>query len=797
MATRSASLSVLLLACGTLLAGCTSPADRRLDAIESGNAHFEQGEFEKARVAFSTALQIEPEDAETLYRLALVQEKLKNTSRAISLFAGAIDVDPDHLGARAELARIYTLGGYPEDAIALVEEVLPRFPRDPGLLISRALAHGRLGDLDQARLDASIALAEDPSSERGTALLAGLLNSLGDLREADELLQRGIEQNPESTDLRVALAFVAAEQGDLDRAAGLLEETVTLRPGDDVFRYQLARFYLDSNAAERAEDVLRQLIERRPESLEARRALLEVLARERGAAAAEREAERMLTEGGDAAELKLMLADYYRSRDKLDERETLLTEVIDEVGEGPVAIDARRELATDYLTSGRVDDARELVSAILEESPRDTRGLALRGALRLADGDVNDAILDIRTALAAEPESTALLNLLADAYLRIGETNLAIETIQQSAAITPDDPAVRVMLARTYLAGGEPELAVDTLLSFGDDSVTPAILELLFESQLRAGDAAAATQTALRFENSNPGTARGAELLAIAAEQSGAPEGALANYRRALVIAPQSFSAVEGIVRTSLKLDDAATAVDAITSFIDGNPGHLGALNALARLYIDTGSHDDARRVAADAIEADAASPVGYMTLVRLARLDDDLESAISQLRHGFEATSDLTLGFSLAELLEETDAADEAIAVYEDILAIAPDTDPAANNLAMLLVTSRDDDSSLERAQALSARFVDSDRAAYLNTFGWVAYKAGNLQTAIPALRRAAQMAPDSALLTYHHGVALIAAGQVEEGKGQVLAALRTNDSFSNAAEARQLLRTIDDGHM
>ena len=172
----------------------------------------------------------------------------------------------------------------------------------------------------------------------------------------------------------------------------------------------------------------------------------------------------------------------------------------------------------------------------------------------------------------------------------------------------------------------------------------------------------------------------------------------------------------------------------------------------------------------------------------------DEIAAAIDAYRRGFAATRNQPLAFSLAGLLRQRGDVEGAIAVYEAVLADDSRSRLAANNLAMLLVDERGDDESIGRALTLVATFVDASNPALLNTYGWVSYRAGNFAAALPALRRASALAPESATLRYHYGVALLAAGDPAEGRRQLERALDGELNAAEAAEAKRLLEEADE---
>jgi cellulose synthase operon protein C len=76
---------------------------------------------------------------------------------------------------------------------------------------------------------------------------------------------------------------------------------------------------------------------------------------------------------------------------------------------------------------------------------------------------------------------------------------------------------------------------------------------------------------------------------------------------------------------------------------------------------------------------------------------------------------------------------------------------DGAANNLAMLLVTHRNDTKSLQRAATLAERFATSEVPGLIDTYGWVKFKRGEYAEAVRRLQRAVDKAPESPELRYH----------------------------------------------
>jgi Tfp pilus assembly protein PilF len=142
--------------------------------------------------------------------------------------------------------------------------------------------------------------------------------------------------------------------------------------------------------------------------------------------------------------------------------------------------------------------------------------------------------------------------------------------------------------------------------------------------------------------------------------------------------------------------------------------------------------------------------------------------------------------------LFERLGKYDDAVQVYERALRRDPRSEVTANNLAMMLVTYRKDQASLDRAKTLSARFANSPNSAFLDTYGWVLYKRGESAAAVIALQNSAAKSPDSPVLLYHLGMAEALAGQDAAARDNLTRSLQSGKQFSGMDEAKATLEKL-----
>jgi tetratricopeptide (TPR) repeat protein len=171
--------TVALWVIAALLVACGGAAERKSGYLARGRAYYAAHNYTKARLEFRNALQLDPNDAETSYLAGEAAERLGNWREAAQMFQAAIQSNPKHLGALAQLGLLYAYGGAPEKAVAMVEPGLALSPEDPDLLTARGAARQRLGDQVGARADAEKAVRGAPDNENAVALLASIGRPIG------------------------------------------------------------------------------------------------------------------------------------------------------------------------------------------------------------------------------------------------------------------------------------------------------------------------------------------------------------------------------------------------------------------------------------------------------------------------------------------------------------------------------------------------------------------------------------------------------------------------------------------
>ncbi len=183
------AVSVFIMAVS--MAGCGSAEEdaARSAAIDNhvtlGIAYLELHRFEDADEQFSSALTLDPDNADTRTNLAIAYYHRSNYSQALETIT--VSPAPDDAHARFVTGAIHLKGNRPQQAIASFSAALPS--PDPYLHFYLALANEETGNTGEAEESYRQAIQLDPLFRLARERLGGLLNKRGADRDGEmELL---------------------------------------------------------------------------------------------------------------------------------------------------------------------------------------------------------------------------------------------------------------------------------------------------------------------------------------------------------------------------------------------------------------------------------------------------------------------------------------------------------------------------------------------------------------------------------------------------------------------------------
>lgn len=787
---------LLIILATALQAGCGGAEARKLKHMQRGEAYVAEKNYEKARVEFRNALQIDPQNAQALFMSAQVAEHLNDLRAATGFYQAAIEADPAHAKAIANLAKMYVFAGAPERAMEMVEPALAK-AEDADLLTVRGAARMKGSDVAGALADAKRALELDPDNDNAIALLASIHRESGDNAAAIKLLQDAIGRRPDNTELRLVLAQLYAQLEDRAGAEVELVQIVKLNPAEQSHRYRLALFYIRGKELDKAEAVLREAVRMQPDASEPKLALTDFLASQRSRELAEKELKAFAAAEPDEGQLRLGLGAFYERGGKSELAEVAYREVIERDPEEAPALAARNRIAVMKIAARKYDEAQALLTEVLDQNPRDNDALVLRANIALAGNEPAAAIADLRAVLRDQPTSTGVLRGLARAHLQNNEPALAQDYLKRAVEANPGDIDARIELGQFLSRQGDHQAAGQLLERVVIDSPqNPQAREALFRAQVLALQWDRARRSAEDIKLLRPDLSVGFYFAGLVEQGQGRFQQSIGEFEQALARQPDATEPLAALVRSELELKKPEAAIQRLRSVADKFPENAVARNLLGEVLLSQKRPAEALGAFDEAIARASEWYVPYRGVALAEFAQGNWDAGINAYERGIAASTEnsgkAALSIDLAAVYEQRQRPDDAIAVYERLVALEPKSTMAANNLAMLLVTYRKDQASLDRAKDMVARFANTAEPAYLNTQGWVKYKRGEFEAAVPLLAQAVERVPESPIMRYHLAMAQYRIGQHDEARSNLERALKANSQFAGASEARTTLEEL-----
>ena len=785
------------LASVLLIAGCGGAASRLASHVQRGKDYFDKGDFTHASIEFRNALQIAPKNPEVMLLAGRTAEKLGKVRDAAGLYQALVDAAPDDVQGRANLGRLYAMAHAPDKALELVKAALVKHPDEPDLLAVRALVRLEQKDPKGARADAERAVQLAPLNENAVGLLAGIDREEQDPAAAVTLLTSTLQKLPASTDLREILADVYAGVDDLPKAEEQLRKLVELKPHEFAYRYQLALFYVRSHNMDAAQRAYEQAVAALPDSDDAKLALVNFLTTQRTREQAEQTLRKYIQANPDKYELRLGLGALLTRAGATKDAIVAYKEVIARDPNGPSGVVARDRLARLYVAQNQLDDAQKLIAEVLQKSPRDDDALLLRGQLELARNDATAAIGDLRAVIRDQPGAIPVRQLLAQAYQVNNQAGLAEEQLRAAMEVAPTNTAVRLELSRVLLRTQRAEQAVTLLKeSVQRQPKDSALREGLVQAYLAIHNAESAQTAANDLKILAPEDPLGPYLAGEVALAQGHPADAEKEFEHALELQPHALEPLSALTRVQIGRGESAQAIARLQQVLAKYPKDAQTLEMLGEVYLATRDYPHAIESFTNAIEFDANRWQAYRNLGVAKAATGDAAGAVAAYEAGIKiAPGQAGLVVELGSYYEKHGRIDDAITLYNGFYRRDPQSRLAANNLAMLLATYKRDRASLDRARDLSATFVSSDDGALLDTYGWVHFKRGEIQDAIPVVQRALTRAPDSKIIHYHLGMAELQSGQTASARANLETAVSGAANFAGVDEARTVLADLKRG--
>ena len=238
---------ITLLAALALCAGCASGGkspDIAAEYYNLGNAYFEMAHYDKAIAYYTTALGFNPEHAGARINMALALIQQKKAPEAREILTKLLAEDEKNVTVMTALGWALHAEGKDEEALAQYDRIAELSPENYDALYNSALILWKLDRKKEALDRFKKLLAVSPDDNDALFSAGALLVALDDAAAAAEYLERYLQKKPEDKDALFLLAESRVGLKKFSQALAAYEKISVLDPKEARAWFGKARLLL-------------------------------------------------------------------------------------------------------------------------------------------------------------------------------------------------------------------------------------------------------------------------------------------------------------------------------------------------------------------------------------------------------------------------------------------------------------------------------------------------------------------------------------------------------------------------
>jgi tetratricopeptide (TPR) repeat protein len=455
---------------------------------------------------------------------------------------------------------------------------------------------------------------------------------------------------------------------------------------------------------------------------------------------------------------------------------------------------AKKKLAEVLITMGELQRAWAYVHELWKARLGDTDVLYLSGRLQLAQNEYDRAAEAFSQVTRDRPRFAPAYYFLGQARLGTNDTRQAKIALTKAKELNPVWLAPRMALARIYLGSGAYDWALEE-----SEPILQAqprdfdILMIAGTARLKKGEAGPALDLFHRAKEINPADATPQINIGAAYVVQKKYGQALTAYEEALKLDPNRTDALGSIAQVLAVQGNQKAAFERVQQQLAKTQNKAEVYQLLGQLSVDQHDYEKALSYLekAVALKPDLFFAAHLIASTYMAQKKFDQAIAESEKiiqKNPMAIPSYMLLG-SLHDLKQQYDQANR---YYKKVLDLDKNSALAANNLAWNYTQYGGDlDAALTLAQ--KARELNPNDEGIAHTLGWIYYKKGVYLKAINVLKESSEKLKDrNPTVLYHLGMAYSKKGDNTLAKESLSKALKLDQNFPEAKEAKQALDEI-----
>jgi tetratricopeptide (TPR) repeat protein len=360
-----------------------------------------------------------------LYRVYLAERKIPE---AEALLKSGIQNNPKNTQMRLTLAQFYFGTNKRDQLLELLNQMKGDLKQFPNAYIEAGDFYARVNSFDDAIKQYEEGIQKDPARKNTYLKLeiqVYVRQGKSDL--AFKVNEQVLKNDPKDPDARGLKATFLLDKGDVNTAMADLQSVVTAKPNNFVARFNLGRAHFARQEYEQARQEFDAAIGLRPDYIPARLAQTQVALVRQDFDAALIDADAVLKISPNSVQGTVMKAEALQRLHRSDEARGLLTKVLEK---NPKQVESLLELGLLDLNEKKVKDGEDLFKRAWEADPNNLRGLMGESRAYLMDGQPDKSVQVVEAEAQKYPKRLDLQSLLGNSEVSSGQVDKAIGTFQ-------------------------------------------------------------------------------------------------------------------------------------------------------------------------------------------------------------------------------------------------------------------------------------------------------------------------------------------------------------------------------
>jgi tetratricopeptide (TPR) repeat protein len=467
------------------------------------------GETGEAEMLFKSMIDKDKNNLNGYYELYRVYLGMRRIPDAEAILKSAIRNNPKDPQLRLTLAQFYYGTNKRTELVALLNEMKGDLKQFPNAYFQSGDFYLRVNNVDESIKQYEEGIQKDPSRkntylkhEIEAYVRSGKTNAAYD---KNELILKSDPKDPEARGLRATFML---DKGDVNTAMGELQSVVTAKPGNFVARFNLGRAHFARREYEQARQEFDAAIQLRPDYIPARLAQIQVSLLRGDTDAALHQADETVRIAPNNIEARVMKAAALQRLQRYDEARVLLTAIIEKQ---PKQVDTLLELGVLDLNQKKLKDAQETFRLAYEADPNNLRGLLGESRAYLLDSQPDKSVQLVEAEAQKKPANLDLQREVGNAEMSAGQYDKAVATYQSLLAKvteTRQQSDLWTRIGESYLRKGDIQQSINSLEKARqgqpNNTVLTTNLGMLYDAENKPDLARKYYELSIRVDPNNP-----------------------------------------------------------------------------------------------------------------------------------------------------------------------------------------------------------------------------------------------------------------------------------------------------